>query len=222
MLYFSPLICQQFQPSVQLARAKFYNDTKAWVSDLLIAISCLFCPSLPPPRPGDKIASLPGSLRMRRHWKPVRRGLWRCPQLCNNLPVFIRFDFINTWGSGERPVGKEEKNTEMISVETMRLPPPGPGAKCPACGPGHPGGEGARSPEAAGPSRSLRSPHPGAHSVGTKHVPRTGPSSSRSHRHLPRGPRPRGRLHPGSVVWWLRTQTPRTTFWSRLCLLRVR
>lgn len=95
---------------------KCYNYTREGVADLWIAISCLFCPFLMPPSPQDEIASFSLVVsRMRWYWELVRRGTVQVFIACNNLAIFILFDFINTCVSREH--GEEGRGGEQRIVQ---------------------------------------------------------------------------------------------------------
>lgn len=97
----------------------------------------------------------------------------------------------------------------MISVETVWL---SPRSRCqtPSVRSGPAVGEGARSPEAARPERVPVEPSPWG-SLGWHQARASRGPVLLTEPHVPaQRTEATGRPHPGSVVWWLRTQTPRT------------
>lgn len=91
-----------------------------------------FVPFLPPPRPWDRIAlASAAASQMRCYWKLVSHGPRRCYEPCNNLPIFILFDFINTGVSRESPVGnrgkmkKKRKEKYIYIYKQSQLKPSG-------------------------------------------------------------------------------------------------
>lgn len=114
------LFIKHLTQAVWKIEMKFYNYTREQVADLCVAISCLLCPLLIQSSLKDEIACFFSPLAaewMRWHWKLVRHATMSLFIACNNLPIFILFDFINTWVCGEKcwRGGAEEWNHKQLS-----------------------------------------------------------------------------------------------------------